>query len=879
MTKSYADLLREARAQIREVTPGRGRRAPPSAARAVVDVREASEWEQGHIPGAAHVSKSYLEQQIEAAVPDRDAPVVLYCAGGVRSLFAAQTLRGDGLHGRRLDDAAASRPGSRQGLRRGRRPSSSPPSRSSATAATCSSPRSAPRARRSCSARRCCSSAPAASARRPRSTSPRPAWARSASSTSTSSTSPTSSARSSTRPTGSARRRSSRRAATINALNPDVKVVAHEEMLVADNVERIIAGYDVILDGTDTFETRYTLNDAAVAAGHPGRPRLGLPVRGPADGVHARTRGRATAASTRRRRRPSSRPAARSPASWASCPGSWACSRRTRRSRSCSASATRSPAGCSSSTPSTPTFTELQLRRDPDCPACSDAAVAARAAGRPLAVDASATTCRSPAMTGRRRPRRRAHEHRPHPARAAGERRRRRSRSRSTATTVGEVLDALVAQYPGAARPAADRGRRRSTASSTSTSTARTSATSQELATPVAPARRGRAPAGDGRAADRWPSRGGSTTPDDDHAHAHEALVPHGGRYARHPRRHRPHAAGRDPADVARTRTSASTPSSRCSTRPARSRTASPSTSSRTSSAAAGSARDSIILEPTSGNTGIALAMIGAPQGLPGRARHARQRDRRAAPAGWRCSAPRSSTRPGALGSNGAIALAKHLVAKDARFVMPYQYGNPANPLRPLRDDRPGDPRRLPGDRRLRGRPGHRRHADGRRRATCASTSPASGSTPPSRCPARTSRACARSTRGSCPRSSTRRCSTAKFLVSQRGGHRGAARARRPRGHLRRAVVRGGARRGGRAWPQRMDARHDRRAARRRRLEVPLGRHVHDATSTRWRTTSRAASTGGDAAHPGPRPPRCPPRSARRSSPTPAPSTRTRPAG
>ena len=40
----------------------------------------------------AHVSKSYLEQEIEAAAPDRDAPVVLYCAGGVRSLFAAQTL-------------------------------------------------------------------------------------------------------------------------------------------------------------------------------------------------------------------------------------------------------------------------------------------------------------------------------------------------------------------------------------------------------------------------------------------------------------------------------------------------------------------------------------------------------------------------------------------------------------------------------------------------------------------------------------------------------------------------------------------------------------------------------------------------------------------
>jgi molybdopterin/thiamine biosynthesis adenylyltransferase/rhodanese-related sulfurtransferase len=56
---------------------------------------------------------------------------------------------------------------------------------------------------------------------------------------------------------------------TIEALNPDVKVVTYDEMLLADNVERLIAGYDVILDGTDTFETRYLLNDAAVSAGIP----------------------------------------------------------------------------------------------------------------------------------------------------------------------------------------------------------------------------------------------------------------------------------------------------------------------------------------------------------------------------------------------------------------------------------------------------------------------------------------------------------------------------------------------------------------------------------------------------------------------------------
>jgi molybdopterin/thiamine biosynthesis adenylyltransferase len=56
---------------------------------------------------------------------------------------------------------------------------------------------------------------------------------------------------------------------TITDLNPDIRVVPHEVMLGDDNVEELIAGYDVIFDGTDTFETRYTLNDAAVKAGIP----------------------------------------------------------------------------------------------------------------------------------------------------------------------------------------------------------------------------------------------------------------------------------------------------------------------------------------------------------------------------------------------------------------------------------------------------------------------------------------------------------------------------------------------------------------------------------------------------------------------------------
>ena len=203
------------------------------------------------------------------AAPDRDAPVDPLLRRRRPLAVRRPDPRRDGLHGRRLDVRRL------PGLE-GRRASTfeTPVVLIGRAEAALQPPPADPRgrrrpARRGCSARRRSSSAPAASARRPRSTSPRRASGRSASSTSTSSTSATSSARSSTRPTGSGSARSNRAKRSINALNPEIKVVAHEEMLVAANVERIIAGYDVILDGTDTFETRYILNDAAVAAGIP----------------------------------------------------------------------------------------------------------------------------------------------------------------------------------------------------------------------------------------------------------------------------------------------------------------------------------------------------------------------------------------------------------------------------------------------------------------------------------------------------------------------------------------------------------------------------------------------------------------------------------
>ena len=86
---TYRELLQTTRAQISEVD-ARGAQALPDAL--WIDVREADEWEQGHIPGAVHVPRGNLESRIEGVAPDRSAQIVLYCAAGNRSVFAAKTL-------------------------------------------------------------------------------------------------------------------------------------------------------------------------------------------------------------------------------------------------------------------------------------------------------------------------------------------------------------------------------------------------------------------------------------------------------------------------------------------------------------------------------------------------------------------------------------------------------------------------------------------------------------------------------------------------------------------------------------------------------------------------------------------------------------------
>jgi sulfur-carrier protein adenylyltransferase/sulfurtransferase len=383
MPKSYSDLLREARSEIPEVSPGvvaHLRESNPDLA--VLDVREASEWEQGYIPDAVHISKSYLEQQAEAALPDRDKPVVAYCAGGVRSLFAAQTLREMG-----YTDVRSMSGGFQAWKTQGlpwKMPATLRPDQKQRYSRHLLIPEVGIDGQAKLLESKVLLigagglGAPAA-------------LYLAAAGVGTigivdfdvvDASNLQRQVIHTTDRVGEKKVDSARK--TIAALNPDVEVVAHEEMLVADNVERIIAGYDVILDGTDTFETRYILNDAAVAANIPvvhasvfrfeGQLTTFVPYEGPCY----------------RCLYPTPPPPELAPGCSVAgvlgvVPGIMGMLQSNEVLKILLGIGDTLAGRLLLFDALDTTFTELKLKRDPACPVCSDAAVEARKAGRPLA--------------------------------------------------------------------------------------------------------------------------------------------------------------------------------------------------------------------------------------------------------------------------------------------------------------------------------------------------------------------------------------------------------------------------------------------------------------------------------------------------------------
>src|SRR3989440_6004131 len=275
MGEASREIMRQARKQVPEWNPSQVREAlgqqheaaPGDQEIVLVDVREKIEWNDGHIPGAIHVPRGYLELQIEEAVPDKSKTVVLYCAGGVRSLMAGATLKQMGY------ENAISMSGGFGQWKAGGFPFVQPRTMNEAQAKRYSRHLLVPEVGEQGQFKLLDSKVLLIGAGGLGSPA---AYYLAAAGVGTIGIIDADVVDDSnlqrqilhnTQRIGQYKAESARE--TIEALNPDVKVITHIERLDESNVARIIADYDVILDGTDNFPTRYLLNDAAIMLNKP----------------------------------------------------------------------------------------------------------------------------------------------------------------------------------------------------------------------------------------------------------------------------------------------------------------------------------------------------------------------------------------------------------------------------------------------------------------------------------------------------------------------------------------------------------------------------------------------------------------------------------
>jgi len=266
--KTYRDLVGDAKQVIPEVSVEEVRtRINGGDVPTLIDVRDPDEYREGALPGAIPISRGFLEFKVQDAFPDADTPLVLYCLSGLRSLLAAKVLHDLGyrnvasmaggvrrwkeLHYPLVKDepltpeqmerysrhfmlAQVGEPGQKQLLRSkvlliGAGGLGSPTALYLAAAGVGtlgiidSDVVDLSNLQRQILHR-------TADVGRPKVDSARD---------------------------------------TIQALNPDVKVVPYAERLTVDNIERLLKDYDVIVDGSDNFATRYLVNDACHLAGKP----------------------------------------------------------------------------------------------------------------------------------------------------------------------------------------------------------------------------------------------------------------------------------------------------------------------------------------------------------------------------------------------------------------------------------------------------------------------------------------------------------------------------------------------------------------------------------------------------------------------------------
>jgi molybdopterin/thiamine biosynthesis adenylyltransferase/rhodanese-related sulfurtransferase len=264
---SFRELLSQAKSQIREVDTAGAAARIEAGSPVVLDVREPEEYEQGALPGAVHIPRGHLESQIESRVSDHDAEIVVYCAGGVRSAFAARTLGElgytdvvsmDGGFGKWKDEG---------------RPWTTPVQLNADQKVRYQRHLLLPEVGVEGQAKLLASKVLLLGAGGLGSPAALYLAAAGVGTIGIIDMDVVDESnlqrqilhnidRVGERKVDSAKK-------TLTALNPDVDVVTYDTRLGADNVLDVLAGYDVVVDGADNFPSRYLLNDASVKLGIP----------------------------------------------------------------------------------------------------------------------------------------------------------------------------------------------------------------------------------------------------------------------------------------------------------------------------------------------------------------------------------------------------------------------------------------------------------------------------------------------------------------------------------------------------------------------------------------------------------------------------------
>jgi molybdopterin/thiamine biosynthesis adenylyltransferase/rhodanese-related sulfurtransferase len=268
MATTYTDLIAGVRKRVKEVTLDEvKRRLEAKEPYVLLDVREKDEYRAGFIPGAISLPRGFLEIQVEQKLPDKSAKIIAYCAGGTRSALAAATLAELG-----YTNVETANPGFVRWKDLGY-PQEKPPELTDAQRDRYSRHLLLPEVGEVGQSKLLQSKVlliGAGGLGSPAALYLAAAGVGTLGLVDADVVDASNLQRQilhATSRVGTFKVESAEK--TLRDLNPDVKVIGYKERLLSDNVDRLFGDYDVIVDGTDNFPTRYLVNDASVFLGKP----------------------------------------------------------------------------------------------------------------------------------------------------------------------------------------------------------------------------------------------------------------------------------------------------------------------------------------------------------------------------------------------------------------------------------------------------------------------------------------------------------------------------------------------------------------------------------------------------------------------------------